>query len=77
VIELGLLGTQTGFDVAETRALGQLSESQTEELIPAREIFHVTIAMVLIDAELEPVGRDELHQLGENRSAAVHGLPPK
>jgi hypothetical protein len=30
-----------------------------------------------IDANLKLVAGDELHQLGENRLARVHGLPPK
>jgi hypothetical protein len=77
VIKFGLLGTQTGFDVAETGAIGELSESQTEELIPAREIFDVPIALLPIDAELKLVGRDELHDLSENRLTCVHGLPLK
>ena len=77
VIELGLLSAQTGFDVAQTGAIGELSKSQTEELIPAREIFDVTIALVAIDAKLKLVARNELHELSENRLAEVHRLPPK
>ena len=77
VIELRLLSAQTGFDVAQTAAIGELSESQTEELIPAREIFDVAIALVAIDAKLKLVARNELHELRENRLARVHGLPPK
>jgi hypothetical protein len=46
MIELGLLGAQTGFDVVETYAIGELRESRTEELIPTREIFVVAIALV-------------------------------
>jgi hypothetical protein len=44
VIKLGLLGTQTGFDIAETFAVSELSEGQTKELIPAGEFFDVAIA---------------------------------
>jgi hypothetical protein len=77
MIELGLLGAQTGFDVAETGAIGKLRESQTEKLIPAREILDVAMALVSIDANLKLIGRDELHQLSENRLTYVQGLPPK
>jgi hypothetical protein len=62
-----LLSAQTGFDVAQTAAIGELGESQTEELIPTREIFDVAIALVAIDANLKLVGRDELHELSEIR----------
>jgi hypothetical protein len=77
MIELGLLSAQTGFDVPETAASGELSESQTQELVPAREVFDVTMTVVAIDAELKLIPRDELQQLSENRLARVHGLPPK
>ena len=77
MIELGLLGAQTGFDVAQTCAIGELSESSTQELIPTREIFDVAIALVSIHANLKVVGRNELRELRENRLARVPGLPPK
>ncbi len=56
MIELGLLGTKTSFDIAEAFAIGKLSKGQTEELIPAGEIFDVAIALVAIDANLKLVG---------------------
>ena len=77
VIELGLLGTKTGFDIAETFAIGELSKGQTKELIPAREIFDVAIALVPIDANLKLVSGEEVHELRENGSALVHPLPPQ
>jgi hypothetical protein len=77
MVKLGLLGAQTGFDVAETGAVGELSERQTEELIPSRENFDVAVAPVSVDADLKLVSRNELHELSENRLTRVHGLPPK
>ena len=77
VIKLGLLGTQTGFDIAETFAIGELSEGQTKELIPAGEFFDVAIALVAIDANLKLVGREEIHELREDGSAKIHSLPPE
>src|SRR5204863_306317 len=44
VIEFGLLGAQTGFDIAQAAAIGELSEQETKELIPTREILDVTRA---------------------------------
>ena len=77
MIKLGLLGTQTGFDIAETFAVGELSKGQTKELIPAREIFDVAIALISIDTNLKLVGREKVHELGENGSAKIHLLPPE
>jgi hypothetical protein len=77
VIELGLLCAQTGLDVAETAAIGELSKSQTEELLPAREILDVTVALISIDAKLKLLAWDELQELSENRLTEVHRLPPQ
>ncbi len=38
VIELGLMSTQTGFDVAMTLAVSQLREGHAEKLIEMREL---------------------------------------
>jgi hypothetical protein len=77
MVELGLLSTKTSFDIAKTFAIGELRKGQTKELIPAGEIFDVTIALVPIDAYLKLVGWEELHELRENGSALVHLLPPE
>jgi hypothetical protein len=77
VIKLGLLGTQTGFDIAETFAVGDLSKSQRKKLIPAGEIFDIAIALVSIDANLKLVGREEVHELREDGPAKIHLLPPE
>jgi hypothetical protein len=77
MIELGLLGTKTGFAIAKAFAIGELSKGQTKELIPAGEIFDVTIALVPIDANLKLVGWEEVHELRENGSAKIHLPPPE
>jgi len=77
MIELGLLSTKTSFDSAETFAIGELSKRQTKELLPAREIFDVAIALVPLDANLKLVGGEEVHELRENRSALVHLQSPE
>jgi hypothetical protein len=77
MIELGLLSTKTSFDIAGAFAISELSKGQTEELIPAGEIFDVAIALVPIDANLKLVGGEEVHELRENGSALVHLLPPE
>jgi len=77
MIELGLLSTKTSFAIAEAFAISELSKGQTEELIPAGEIFDVAIALVPIDANLKLVGGKEVHELRENGSAKIHLLPPE
>ncbi len=77
MIQLGLLGAQTGFDIAKTFAVRELSKGQTQELIPAREIFDVAIALIAIDANLKLVGREKIHKLREHGSAKIHRLPPE
>jgi hypothetical protein len=61
---------------SETFAVGELSEGQTKELIPAGEFFDVAIALVAIDTNLELVGREKVYELGEDGSAKIHPLPP-
>ena len=77
MIELGLLSTKTSFDIAEALAISELSKRQTEELIPAGEIFDVAIALVPIDANLKLVGGEKVHELRENGSPKIHLLPPE
>jgi hypothetical protein len=76
VIEFGLLGAQTRFDIAQAATISELSEQQAKELIPTRKVLDVTIALVAIDANLKLVSREEIQKLGENTSAKVHLLPP-
>jgi len=77
VIELGLLGAETSFDVAQAAPISELRKDEAEELIPTREIFDVAIALVAIDANLKLVGREEIQKLRKNGSAKIHQLSPK
>jgi len=77
MIELGLLRAATSFDIARAFAISELSKAQAEELIPAREIIDVPIALISIDTELKLIGRKELQELRENASAKIHPRPPR
>ena len=72
VIEFVLHRTQAGFDVAETLAVGQLCEGHTQELIEAGKPAEFVIPPVPRHALLELVGREVIHQLGEDDAADVH-----
>jgi hypothetical protein len=76
MIEFGLLGAKTRFDIAQAAAISELSEQQAKELIPTREILEVTIALVAIDANLKLVSREESQKLGENTLTKIHLRPP-
>jgi translation elongation factor EF-4 len=76
MVKLGLLGAKTSFDIAQAAAISELSEQQAKELVPTREVLHVTIARVAIDANLELVGREEIQKLRKNTAAKLHLLPP-
>jgi translation elongation factor EF-4 len=76
MIEFGLLGAKTSFDVAQAAAISKLRKHQAKELIPTREVLDVTIALVAIDASLKVVSREEIQKLRENTAAKIHLLPP-
>ena len=77
VIQLGLLGAQTGFDIAKTFAVSELGKAQRKELIPAGKIFDVAIAVIAIDANLKLMRGEEIHELRKDSSAKIHRVPPE
>jgi len=76
VVKFGLLGAKASFDIAQAAAIGELSKQEAKELIPTREVFDVTIALIAIDTKLKLVSREEIQELRENTAAKIHGLPP-
>src|SRR5208337_3444083 len=72
VIKLARMGTQAGFDVAQTLAISELGICQTKKLIQARETLHLVVAVVAIHATAKFGKRKKIHQLSKNRSATVH-----
>ena len=73
VIELGVLGRQTHFDVAQTFAIGQLSKRHDPKLLRARQSANILVAAVARDVSGEGRPGQEIHELGEQRLAGVHG----
>jgi hypothetical protein len=72
VVEPVFHGSQTGYDIAKAFPVGQLGESQAEELVEAREGFDFVIPAVSLDAFPKLVKRQERHDLGENGRRGVH-----
>ena len=71
VVELGAKRPQTGDDVAQALAVGQLREDHAEELIPAAEGANASIAFVASDTLAEFLGRQEVDKLAEDGLSAV------
>ncbi len=63
------------FDVTETLTEGQLSKSETKKLIDAGKASEFVIAVVARDALLELVGREVIHQLGEDPRGTPENRP--
>jgi hypothetical protein len=72
VIEFGLQGAQTCFDLAETFSVSQLSEGHTEKLIEAGKSSNSVIALVPLDTLVEFEFGQKVHELGENNSPRIH-----
>ena len=72
MIQIAGHGPQTSFDIAQTVAVGELSESHAEELIEARELSQTSMASVAMNAFVEFVLGQEVEKLREDGSAGVH-----
>ena len=72
VIEFHRHRSQASLDIAETLAVGQLSEGHGEKLIPAREIFDLMAAAVAGDAVAELMDGQKIDELGEDSLTDIH-----
>ncbi len=72
VIEFGAEGLQTGFDVAQTVASGQLGKSQDEELFVSGQLADAAVAVVTGDTLVELVFGEEIQELGQDGATFVH-----
>ena len=72
VVEFRAQGRQTGFDVAQTFAPGQLCERQHEELFVGGQLADTEVAAVTSDTLVEFVFGEEVEELGEDGTTFVH-----
>jgi hypothetical protein len=72
MIEFGTQGSQTGFDVAQALAIGQLREGHAEKLVETGERSYAMIASMAFDATPELVLGQEVHELSEDGLSGVH-----
>jgi len=76
-VKLGLVGQQTGFDVAQTLAVSQLDESHGAELLWATQAANSEIPAIAVYDARKAGPRNEFHDLCEQRLAHVHSSPPE
>lgn len=72
MVKLGGLTAQTGFDVAQALAIGQLRERHTQKLVETSEVFDLVLPVVARDASAESGQRQVRHHLRKNKFARVH-----
>ena len=72
VIEFRAKGCQTGFDVAQTFAPGQLGKRQHEERFVGGQLADAEVAVVTGDTLVEFVLGQEVEELGEDGATFVH-----
>ena len=72
MVALRLVGLKHSHQVAEALAPAQLPEHQCQKLVPAGEMLHVDIPVVLVDKPPELVVVKEIGKLCENEFVPVH-----
>ena len=73
VVELGALRVQTGHQIAQPFASGELRVHHAQQMAPSREVLDAAVRCEPIDQILEVTERDKVQQLRENRPSAIHG----
>src|SRR5215468_2420821 len=72
VIEFGTQCAEAGFDIPQAFSVGQLSESQNQELLVSGQRANPMIASITTNTFVEFVFGEFVHELGEHGSAFVH-----
>jgi hypothetical protein len=72
VVEMRGSRVQTHFDVAQTFTPSQLRESQTNELVPTRELADFVVTAITSDAALELLRMNPVQKLRQNVFSTVH-----
>ena len=72
VIELALMCTQTGFDIAKALQIGQLRECHAEVLVETTKPFYIPFALVALHTAPECMHRQVVGHLGKNELACIY-----
>jgi hypothetical protein len=73
MIQFGLHGFQTGFDIPQAFPIGKLSEGHAEILIEATEFLYFVMAAVSVHAFSKLMEWKKFHQLRKDGLALIHG----
>ena len=76
-VQLGVIGQQTGFDVAQALAVGQLGEGHGAELLGAAQAAYSGIATITRHDSRKAGPGHKLHELREQGLAQIHSSPPE
>jgi len=71
-VELGGLCAETGFDVAQALAIGQLRKGHGAELFGATEVAHPAVAAIPSHTAGKRGPGKKIHQLRKQQLASVH-----
>ena len=63
MVELGVLGSQAGLDIANALTLGELSESHAQVLVETGEAFDLVVTAVARDATAKRMEGEKVHHL--------------
>ncbi len=74
MIAFGLVGIKCDHQIPETFTVGKLSEHQSKQLVPAGEVLHIPVAMILGYDTIELTAVEKRSQLGENIFILKHRL---
>lgn len=72
MVELGGLTAQTGFDVAQTLAIGQLCERHAQKLVETGKVFDLVLSVVTGNTTAESGQRQVRNHLCKHQFAHVH-----
>jgi hypothetical protein len=76
VVELGVLGAQTGLDVAQALAIGELGEGHAAVLVETTEALDPMLAPIPMNTASEGMHRQMVHELRKDELASVHATLP-
>ena len=76
-VQFGAVGDQAGFDIAQTLAVGELSESHSSELFVAVQFPDAGVAGVTTHNSRKTRPRHKPHELRKQRFPCVHGNSSK
>jgi len=74
MIAFGLVGIECDHQIPKTFTVGKLSEHQSKQLVPAGEVLHILVAIILGYDTIELTAVEKRGQLSENVFILKHRL---